>query len=440
MLLPWRLIRVCAVFAGALSWTSTAVALQPIDIFLRGAQQSNVDYKLAQASRWQIETTLERSWGDVIPRIEVRGTYTRNQYDIPFEATLPSGQTRTVVIQPYDQLDGSIKASVPLLDLRKFAMVAINQQQVRAARFDEDASFLQVQSAVAQNYYQLVANMALVEASQSALSVARSSLDLTQERLHAGSAASLDVDRARSEVERQVQQLASSELGLALAAQTLTSMTDVIPDIGHPEPLNDDLHMEQPIDTFTPEGNKHPSLAGARETTELSLRGVRASQLVLVPAVDLSFSERFTNATAFTNGHEALWAAALTLRWDLDLSKVADIHAAEAQYAAAQQQERKARLQVADNIHRAWHTVLANIARSRSARVQAEVSREAATLAQDRYRVGSSTQLDLLQAQRDAFSAEVTRIQADADLVNSRLQLQVLAGRRIQVANTEKYE
>ena len=40
----------------------------------------------------------------------------------------------------------------------------------------------------------------------------------------------------------------------------------------------------------------------------------------------------------------------------------------------------------------------------------------------------SATQLDLLQAQRDAFQAEVTRIQTDANLINARAQLRLASG------------
>jgi outer membrane protein TolC len=71
------------------------------------------------------------------------------------------------------------------------------------------------------------------------------------------------------------------------------------------------------------------------------------------------------------------------------------------------------------------------IARSRSARVEAEVSARAAQLAQDRYEAGTSSQLELLQAQRDAFSAAAARIQADADVVNSRAQLRLAAGQSL---------
>jgi len=40
-----------------------------------------------------------------------------------------------------------------------------------------------------------------------------------------------------------------------------------------------------------------------------------------------------------------------------------------------------------------------------------------------------------LQAQRDAFAAEVARIQADADLVNARAQLRLAAGKSLLERN-----
>ena len=52
----------------------------------------------------------------------------------------------------------------------------------------------------------------------------------------------------------------------------------------------------------------------------------------------------------------------------------------------------------------------------------------AADSARDRYQAGATIQLELLQAQRDAFAADVSRIQADADLVNARAQLRLASG------------
>jgi outer membrane protein TolC len=58
-----------------------------------------------------------------------------------------------------------------------------------------------------------------------------------------------------------------------------------------------------------------------------------------------------------------------------------------------------------DAIHQHWNTVVAGIARSRAARAGRQAAFEAAAQAQIRYAVGNVTQLDLLQAQRDALIA-----------------------------------
>jgi hypothetical protein len=84
-----------------------------------------------------------------------------------------------------------------------------------------------------------------------------------------------------------------------------------------------------------------------------------------------------------------------------------------------------------DFIHRAWNAVDASIARVRSAHKQAQVSLRAADLVRDRYIAGAAIQLDLLQAERGAFSAKINQIQADADLVNDRAQLRLAAGRSL---------
>lgn len=48
------------------------------------------------------------------------------------------------------------------------------------------------------------------------------------------------------------------------------------------------------------------------------------------------------------------------------------------------------------------------------------------------------TQLDLLQAQRDAFIADVNRIQADAELANARAQLRLASGRSLVASTKER--
>ena len=56
--------------------------------------------------------------------------------------------------------------------------------------------------------------------------------------------------------------------------------------------------------------------------------------------------------------------------------------------------------------------VEAGIVKSKAARAQSEASAHAAELAADRYSAGAATQLDVTQAQRDAFLAEASAVLA----------------------------
>ncbi len=282
----------------------------------------------------------------------------------------------------------------------------------------------------------MVANLALVTASRTALDVSREGLRLAQARYQAGTAAALEVDRARADVEQQVQQLAAAELQVALSARALESASGVRPDVSTVVPLSDDLHPEPELGTFETGLAGLPAVAAASASTRAALQQADAQRLALAPSIAGTFTEHGTNAPGFT-GHDWSYQAALTLTWSLDLTSFADIRAQDAAADAAGARELRALLSAGDAIHREWNTVVAGIARSRSARAGREAATHAASQARERYRAGTITQLDLLQAQRDAFSAEVSRIQADADLVNARAQLRLSSGQSLLADRTK---
>jgi len=201
----------------------------------------------------------------------------------------------------------------------------------------------------------------------------------------------------------------------------------VTPDLSATVPLSDDLRPEPELGTFETGLAGLPAVAAASASTRAAIQQADAQRLALAPSIAGTFTEHGTNAPGFT-GHDWSYQAALTLTWSLDLTSFADIRAQDAAADAARARELRALLSAGDAIHREWNTVVAGIARSRSARAGREAAVHAASQARERYRAGTITQLDLLQAQRDAFNAEVSRIQADADLVNARAQLRLSSG------------
>jgi outer membrane protein TolC len=420
------LVAVAVLFAAG-----RASALQPLEEFLRGARTGSADNAEARAARRQSSADAEAALGRALPRLSLRGAYTRNEFksslQLPGEA---GGPPTPVTLTPRDQLDGSATLDVPLVDLASFARIGAARSSARAAATQAAATALRVQALVSQDYYQLVADLALAASSRRALDVARESLRIAEERSRAGAAAALDVDRARAEVERNVQQVAAADLQVSLVARALESATGIAPGLDGGVALSDDLHEEPPLERFQSRDDEIPALAAAIDGRVAAERQATAQRLTLVPSLAASVTERASNFEGLA-GREAYWQAVVGLTWSFDLTTLATIRSQAAAAEGARAREQRARLGVRDDIHRAWSTVGTSIARSRSARVQEEVSARAADLALERYRVGDGSQLDLLQAQRDAFAAETGRIQADADLVNARAQLRIAAGRSL---------
>jgi outer membrane protein TolC len=406
-----------------------AHGLQPLQEFIRSARQHHPDNAEAQANLSQQEAQADVAIGRVLPGISAQGTYLRNQYQSSISVPLdPTAPPQTVVITPHDQWNGSATVSVPLVNLANFQRIAASRTATDALVKQAEAIGLQVEATVVQDYFQLLANLALVVSSQRALEVAQTSAKLTQAQLDAGRATMLDLDRANAEVERQVQLLESSRLQVALAARALESATGLSPGPLSPVDFQDDLHPEPPLDAFSPPDFELPSIAAGIKNRESAEQQARAQRYTLLPSITGNFTEFGTNTPGFV-GHNYYWQAGVGFTWQLDLTTLANIRSQDAAARAARAREQRARLSARDAIHRFWNTVGADLANSRSARAQVKASDHAARLARDRYEVGAALQLDLLQAQRDAYSADVARIQSDADLANARAQLRLAAGR-----------
>jgi outer membrane protein TolC len=416
--------------AGALLAASPAVALQPLGVFIAGARESNPDTQQARANLAEQKAQADLALGRQLPGVSVRGYYYRNQYQVLLSIPTTPGTFQTFEIQPKNQWAGTATLTVPLVDLANFWRIAAARTNAESYERTLAATLLTVEGTAIQDYYQLLANMALVATALNYLEVSRENLRLTEARLRSGTATRLDVDRAVADVEVQVQQLASARLQVALAARDLQSTTSIVPDTSSAEELTDDLHREPDLATFEADLPTVPSVTAAAAATRAAEQQSDAQKLALLPTLSASITQTATNAPQF---EPSQWyaQALVTASWAFDLTFVANIRSSNAAAGAARAREQRARLNAGDAIHRYWQTVLANIAQSLSARAGRDASVHAAEQARVQYRAGTATQLDLLQAQRDAFRAEVTRIQDDANLLNARAQLRLSAGRSL---------
>jgi len=411
--------------------SAPAFALQPLPEFLKGARQANVDQAVAARTLEQQEAESLVSLGRTLPSLSARGTYTRNQFESKIDASqflppgAPSGGDSAIVIQPFNQLDGYLQLDAPILDAASWARVGAQHANERAARQKVASTLLDVQKQVALRYSQLVGAQALRKSAQRSLDAAQANLDLMKIRRQGGVATELDVNRATAEVERSKQSISDADLTAELSRRALLTLTGVQPQ-GEAGPSEDDLGEEAPLETFL-QSDALPAVAAAAEQRKGAESAALAAQLALVPSVSASAMEHFTNATGFT-GRSSLYVVTGNLRWQLDLTTFGTMRSQAAAAEVARLREQGARQAALDQIHEAWFRVHNGIAKSRAARAAAASAQAAAARARERSQQGAGTQLELIQAERDAFAAEVSRLQADADLTYARAALRLVAG------------
>jgi outer membrane protein TolC len=411
-----------------------AFAQQPLEEFLAGARNTNSDLQVAAATIEQQEGESLAALGRALPSLTARGVYTRNEYEVSLDpssflgSAAPIGvPSQSFIIQPLNQLDATVQFDAPIIDLAAWQRVTAQHAAERAAHRRADVTMTDVQMQVARNYYQLVGARSLRQSAARTLEAALTNLGLTRTRQAGGVATDLDVNRAQAEVERAHLSISDAELTTALAGRALRTLTGVAPtDIARSE--SDDLHAEPPLIEWEQSATEIPSVALAAEQRRASEATSTAARLALLPTLSAGAQGRLTNATGFV-GHQAIYLLTATLNWRLDVTSFGTVRSEKAAVRVARVREDIARQAALDQIHESWSRISNGIAKSRAARAEALASTAAVERARERYREGAGTHFELVQAERDAYSAEVSRIQADADLSYARVALRLNASR-----------
>ena len=403
--------------------------LQPLTAFVASTGQSNPDAREATSIAEQRAAEVDVAWGRIVPAFTMRGAYTHNQF--ASEATLGPPGSPVVTITPQDQLDGTLTLDVPLIDIAAWRRVSAASSLSDAAAARASSTRLDLKKSLARQYFQLVGARALGAAATRTVSAAEANLAIVVQRRDAGTGADLDVERAAAEVERSRQSVAEARYLEALAARGLESASGLTPATGEEgdaaRALADDLHEEAPLARWE-QALATPLINAAALETRAADQQSSAARTALLPVLSGVAQERFTNATGFS-GKNASWSAGVALTWRFDYGTVATIRAQDAGTRAAVAREDRTRRTAHDRVHDDWQLITTNIAKSRAARSQATASEHAARLAHDRFDSGRATQLEVVQAERDAFSAVASRIQSDADLAYARAAIRADAAR-----------
>jgi outer membrane protein TolC len=403
--------------------TSQAEALEPLATYLEASRHVNLDNREASHRAAQSVEQARVSKGALLPSFSAQGKYTRNEYDVSF----PGFGS----VSPLNQVDATFTLNVPLIDFRNFARNRSANLSAEAAEEDARATELDVERQVVIAYVQFAESLYLIGSSQSALAAAKENSRIAQAQRAAGAAAEVDVQQALAEVATDEQNVANAELQRELLRRQLSTLTGLAPkDDVVPEqfPRFEDLNEEAPLDDWEKKTGETPAVAAVKLDSRAADANADAAKLALVPSLSAVATEHITNADAFTLGHPAAYAVGAVLNWNVDFALSPTAGVQREAHAIAEVHQDRSRLAVGDEIHQAWWTVHSDIVSVRAAIARSQAAHLVADLARDRYQKGVGTQLEAIQALRDATAADVGRIQADGSLAAARAVLRLATG------------
>ena len=123
---PWA----DAAESGAATATAAPSTLT-LDQALAMARKRSRSLVVERTRLAQAQTNIDQAWAALFPTIAVQGKYTHNDFK---DVSVPFGAMGSnIVIQPQEQLDGAINATVPLIAPPAYPALEAVRGNVRAA-------------------------------------------------------------------------------------------------------------------------------------------------------------------------------------------------------------------------------------------------------------------------------------------------------------------
>ncbi len=405
-----------------LGLVSMSAQAENVKMFLDAAEQGNVDRRISIEQRNRAAAEYRQAWTSLFPSLSVSGGWTHNQY--PAVIRNPAGGPDVVII-PTDQFDAAFRFDLPLIDVQRWFRMSVSGAAEASAELRELVTRDAVRRQVVASFYGYAASLAVMESAKKSSAVASEQLKLTEIRASVGTVTELDLLRARAEVARTRQVVADTVSLVATSRRTVRTLTGLEPPESLPLPV-DDVTPSSSLPEMEARIEELPAVKAADKDAQAAGTIATASKLALVPSVSAQFTQRLTNATGF-QGQAGTYNAGLNLSWRLDVPTFMGMQAQSANEQAALLLGDRTRLQARDQVNFDWQRLQAALIKIEAAKAQVEAARRATQVARDRYAAGAATQVDVIQAERDVFGAEVSQIQARTELATARASLRISA-------------
>lgn len=304
--------------------------------------------------------------------------------------------------------------------------------QVESERARLKAARLQVARAAAEAYNAALISRQAVEVQHESLEAARAHLAQVERRYEAGAASRLDLLRAEVEVSNREPRVAEAEKGLDLALARLRRAAG-LPE-GTPVSLADSIEAA-PEETAEAEAldracRMRPELAALGHLQRAAEDQALAQRGAMLPSVLLTGTFGYEKPYFAIDEWERNWTVGVGVRIPLfdGLEAYHGMKKARATAATARESVSQALADIRVEVHSAVLELREASLRISSTRSNMERARNILAIAEDSYRAGASTSLEVIDAQLAATTARLDHFKALYDYRVARVRLAAATG------------
>ena len=355
----------------------------------------------------------------LLPTLTATGGYARYSDEASFSMgnflrllPLPPGTPipPTVVIQPLEAWTVGGTLRVPLVVPTAWYDLSAAQESERAVQASTATVRIQLRTGFAQAVYAATAYEQVVTASERATEIATEHAKSAERRVLAGTAAPLDLLRAKTEVVRRESDLvrARAELGRArLALGILLGRTEAV-RVAAPE--LDETTGSQPVpdSAIAHAIATRPDQVASQAQVDAASAQVRSAWARFFPQLTATGSV-FASDVPYPTGKKDGWRVSVDLTWPLYDGgfRYGKEHQAEAALRTAALAQQGERLHVQQEIEDAKRDL--DVARERVglASVQQKLAADAAASAKRSFEAGVASNLDVLDANDKLYESDV---------------------------------
>jgi len=364
--------------------------------------------------------------------------------DVPVGVDTTTGQViyeqREVIQDSYSRASHSMRLTLNqyIFDFgATYSNIKAAKKAREAAEYSFEGSRQKIILQVYQQYFQLLKDMRLIEVYQEAVKSSEKQLERTQSMYEIGSVAQADVYRAQTTLGQDRIQLIQQQNAVRNSRAALNVTLGRRADA--PLEIVDIQDVKVPVDYNLDEVVKialenNPDIRTFESQRQAAAYGVKAAKGRFLPRISgfASYSRDNPRINEVYSGFDKNynWAAGININWNLinGWADKANVDRQALNYRIAEEnlteQERILREQAQNAILslKAFKQILdINELNLQSAEMDLR-------MAQERYRVGSGTLLDVIVAQTSLTSAQATLVQAKYNMKIAEAQLHSIMG------------